>query len=176
MTDHEDKEFQKQEYKILVELIKHQHTRVHDFNKTILTVNTILVSACAILLKVDNPGLNYYLIPLCVLGIAISFVWFCVLQRMGVDTDLRWFQLRNRERLLSRPKGIFSEGYMFFKDISSTFKRIELDSSDRLETLKSPRRICFLFPKLSVFCAMKTISLLFVIPYGVFIILVWIDC
>ena len=176
MTDHEDKEFQNYECNILVELIKHQHTRVQDFNKTILTVNTILVSACAIFFKGDNSGLHLYLIPLCFLGITISLVWLFVLQRMKVDTDLRWFQLRYMERLLSRPKGPFSEGYKYFNDIRSTFKRIELDSPDGIETLKSPRRICFLFHKFSVFCAMKTISLLFVIPYVVFIVLVLFDC
>lgn len=170
MTDHEDKEFQKQEYKILVELIKHQHTRVQDFNKTILTVNTILVGACAILLKGDNSGLHSYLIPLCGLGIAISFFWFCVLQRMEVDTGLRWFQLRNIERLFSRPKGIFSEGYKFFKEQQN------LDSSDRKEYLKFPHGIRGLLTKVRVVCAMKTISLLFAIPYVVFIFLIWIDC
>ena len=50
------------------------------------------------------------------MGIAISLVWLCVLQRMKVDSDLRWFQLRNVERLLSREKGIFSGGHEFFKN------------------------------------------------------------
>jgi len=94
-TNSEDRAILKQEYSILVELIKHQHTRVQDFDKTFLTANTILIGACAILLGGKNPKLFSYLIPLCILGIAISLVWLCVLQRVKVDSDLRWFQLRN---------------------------------------------------------------------------------
>jgi hypothetical protein len=115
-TKPEDKSILMQEYCILVDLIKHQHTRVQDFDKTFLTANTILIGACAVLLGGKGPKLFSYLIPLCLLGITVSFVWICVSLRMRVDSDLRWFQLRTTERLLMRPNGIFTSGHAFFKD------------------------------------------------------------
>ena len=110
-----DKDLMTTEYGILVDLIKHQHARVQDFNKTFLTSNTILIGACTILLKDGVGPLHLLLVPLCILGISASIVWMCVQQRLNVDSDLRWFQLRNIERALSRPKGIFCGGVEFFQ-------------------------------------------------------------
>ena len=162
-TNSEDNSILKQEYGILVELIKHQHTRVQDFDKTFLTANTILIGACAILLRGNNTKLFSYLIPLCILGIAISLVWLCVLQRMKVDSDMRWFQLRNAERLLSRPKGIFSGGHTFFKEK-------ELESSDGQESpLKFPGGVQGLLAKFRVVWAGAILPLLFSGLYAVLI-------
>ncbi len=102
------------EYKILVDLIKHQHTRIQDFDKTFLTVNTILIGTCAFLLKEYNLKLALCLFPLCILGIATTLIWICSHQRMNIDSDLRWFQLRDIERGLSRSNGIFIGGNRYF--------------------------------------------------------------
>jgi hypothetical protein len=162
-TNTTDRDILKQEYNILVELIKHQHTRVQDFDKTFLTANTILIGACAILLGGTNSKLFSYLIPLCILGIAISLIWLCVLQRMKVDSDLRWFQLRNVERLLSREKGIFSGGHAFFKNKN-------LQSSDGKELpLVFPDGIQGLLAKFRVVWAGAILPLLFSGLYAVLI-------
>ncbi len=159
----EEKEILKQKYSILVELIKHQHTRLQDFDKTFLTANTILIGACAILIGGDNTKLYSYLIPLCILGIAISLIWLCVMQRMKVDSELRWFQLRNLERLLPGEKGIFSEGYSFFKDK-------KLESSDGKEApLTFPNGIFGLLTKFRVVWAGAILPLLFASLYVVLI-------
>lgn len=151
----------KLEYSILVDLIKHQHTRVQDFDRTFLTANTILIAACAILLGRDKTELYSYLIPLCILGIAISFVWLSVLQRMKVDSDLRWFQLRDIERLLSRPRGVFSGGYTFFRDK-------ELETSDGKEVpLKFPGGLLGALARFRVVWAGIILPLLFALLYAV---------
>ena len=162
-TNTVDRDILKQEYSILVELIKHQHTRVQDFDKTFLTANTILIGACAILLGGNNSRLFSYLFPLCILGIAISLIWLCVLQRMKVDSDLRWFQLRNVERTLKRPKGIFSGGYAFFKDS-------KLESSDGQECpLKFPDGVQGFLAKFRVVWSGAILPLLFSGLYAVLI-------
>jgi len=102
------------EYGILVDLIKHQHTRVQDFYKIFLTANTILIGACAILLKNGDIGDSTFILPFCLIGIVISLVWASVLQRINVDSDLRWYQLRYLERELQRDFGIFTSGKTFF--------------------------------------------------------------
>ena len=149
-----------------MEILKHQHTRVQDFDKTFLTANTILIGACVILLGGENTKLYLYLIPLCILGIAISLIWFCVMQRMKVDSDLRWFQLRNIERLLLRPQGVFSGGYRFFKD-----KRLE-SSDGKEEPLKFPVGIKGLPAKFRVVWVGAILPLLF---SGLYLVLIFIS-
>lgn len=157
----EDNELLIKEYSILVELIKHQHIRVQDFDKTFLTANTILIAACAILLRGNNPKLLSYLIPLCLLGMAISLIWACVLQRMSVDSDLRWFQLRATERALSRPNGIFTAGYRFFQE-----KTLGLSDGEE-PPLKFPTGIKGILPRFRVVWAGAILPFLFVILYVV---------
>jgi len=124
------------EYEILIDLLKHQHYRIVDTNKTFLTANTILVGACAIIFRGLTSEVILYLIPLAFLGMVISFFWICASERIAIDTDLKFYQLRYTERDLGRPKGIFISGYDFFFG-----KKRVWESPDSKEKLDYPKDI-----------------------------------
>jgi len=124
-----------EEYKILIDHLKFQHTRRQSFETTFLTVDTILVSGAAYILGVAPLETRLFLIPLCITGIIVSIVWLFIGERITVDADLKYFQLRCKERDLNPSGGIFISGYNFF------FNKKTLQSSDGKETMKFPKKI-----------------------------------
>jgi hypothetical protein len=129
-----DEQVALEEYRILVDLIKHQHQRRQDFNRTFLTANTIIFGASAVILQADVPMFQVLKL-LGGLGILISIVWFLISERITLEADLRFFQLRGIEKSLGRDKGIFTLGKQFF------FEGFELKSTDSAEGLVFPRGI-----------------------------------
>ena len=113
-----DEQITREEYKILVDLIKHQHQRRQDFNRTFLTANTIIFGASAVIMQSESP-LTSVLKLLGALGILISLVWFLISERITLEADLRFFQLRGIEKRLARASGIFTNGNQFFFQASS---------------------------------------------------------
>jgi hypothetical protein len=116
MDANRDKENQMllKEYDTLVDLLKHQHVRLLDMNKTFLTFNTILMGICAVIFRMEPHGSNIYLISFGLLGFVFSIIWRCTSERIDLDAELRWFQLRYTERSLGRSGSIFNSGYDFF--------------------------------------------------------------
>jgi hypothetical protein len=105
------------EYDILVGYIKYQHQRLTDYTKIFLTSNSIILAAIALILKDESKNALIVFSPLLsVIGLIISFLWICVTARIMVESDLRWFQLRNTEVILRHPNGIFNQGNILFKD------------------------------------------------------------
>ena len=106
------------EYDILVDLTKQQHSRWVAHTAGFLTVNTILISAAGLILArgvLQERGA--VLIGLAVLGLLLAFLWFLVLCRIRVETQLRWSHLRYIEGHLERgDQGIFTSGDNYFKD------------------------------------------------------------
>jgi hypothetical protein len=122
-----------EEYKILVDLVKHYHERRDDSNRTFLTANTIIATACSLIIEA-YPG-NPILCVLCLLGALVSVVWFLVGERIALDSSVRFFQLRSIEEHLGRTDGIFTRGHAFF------FKREALPGPGGKEPMKFPRGI-----------------------------------
>ncbi len=129
-----DEQITREEYRILVDLVKHQHQRRQDFNRTFLTANTIIFGASAVILQADAPMLQVLKL-LGSLGILISIVWFLISERITLEADLRFFQLRGLEKRMGRNDGIYTAGMKFF------FKGSDLQSTDGGERLEFPRGI-----------------------------------
>jgi hypothetical protein len=129
-----NKQITREEYRILVDLIKHQHQRRQDFNRTFLTANTIIFGASAVILQSDAP-LFQVLKLLGGLGILISIVWFLISERITLEADLRFFQLRGIEKSLGRDRGIYTLGKQFF------FEGLDLQSTDGDERLVFPKGV-----------------------------------
>jgi hypothetical protein len=129
-----DEQFMQREYSILVDLIKHQHQRRQDFNRTFLTANTIIFGASAVILQSNTPLLQVLKL-LGGLGILISIVWFLISERITLEADLRFFQLRGIEKSLGRDSGIFTVGNQFF------FEGSDLQSADSDERLVFPKGV-----------------------------------
>lgn len=127
------------EYELLIDLIKHYHTRRHDFNKTSLIINAILIGACTTILQVRSPTTPIFplILFLCFLGISISVIWFFVSQRITIDTEQTFYQLRYIERRLGRNPGIFTFDRKFFWE--KTTKNKTLNLPDSKDSLKFPR-------------------------------------
>jgi hypothetical protein len=117
-----------------VDLVKHQHQRRQDFNRTFLTANTIIFGASAVILQSDTPVFQVLKL-LGVLGILISTVWFLISEKITLDADLRFFQLREIEKNLGRDSGIFTLGNRFF------FGGLDLHSTSSEERLVFPKGI-----------------------------------
>lgn len=120
------------EYDTLVDLLKHQHVRLLDMYKTFLTSNTILVGICAVIFQLKPSGFSIYMLFFGLVGVMFSIVWMCISERINLDAELRWYQLRYTERRMGRPNGIFNSGYVFF------FNKEEYKSPDGKETLPFP--------------------------------------
>lgn len=103
------------EYEILVDLLKYHHSQLQDFNRTFLFANIVLAGAAVFILQTKSYDAPAFLTPLCLLGTAVSTVWMCITEKIYVDSDLRWFQLRYIERRLMRTDGIFTTGREFFQ-------------------------------------------------------------
>jgi len=129
-----DDQLTRDEYRILVDLIKHQHQRRQDFNRTFLTANTIIFGASAVILQSNTPMFQVLKL-LGGLGILISIVWFLISERITLEADLRFFQLRGIERSLGRDSGIFTVGNQFF------FEGVDLQSNDSDDRLVFPRGV-----------------------------------
>ena len=102
-------------YEVLVDLIKHHHDRLLDYNKTFFTCNSILLGACALIFRnteQENPSI--FLVPVCILGFIISLIWIFNSKRINIDSDLRYFQLREIEKYLKMKNPIFTQGNIFF--------------------------------------------------------------
>jgi hypothetical protein len=153
-----------EEYKILVDLLKHQHVRVEDYFKTFLTANSIFAGAVTVGKSPVVMNSPCVLIALCFSGIIISIVWFLVLERIALDTELRFYQLRSTERRLGHTTdGIFTSGYDFF------FKREPWRSPDGKEILKFPKGIKGALRKFRVVRTGRVLPLLFICLYVVLI-------
>ena len=124
-----------EEYKILIDYLKFHHARRQSFETTFLTVDTILISGAAYILGVAPLETRLFLIPLCITGIIVSMVWLFIGERITIDADLKYFQLRCKERDLYPYGGIFISGYDFF------FNRKTLQSPDGKETIEFPKGI-----------------------------------
>jgi hypothetical protein len=127
-----DDQIAQSEYRILVDLVKHQHQRRQDFNRTFLTANTIIFGASAVILQSNSPVFQVLKL-LGGLGILISIVWFLISERITLEADLRFFQLRGIEKSLGRDNGIFTLGKQFF------FEGLDLQSTDSKERLVFPK-------------------------------------
>lgn len=127
------------EYEILVDLIKHYHTRRHDLNRIVLIINAILIGTCTAIMQVSfSTILTFRLIVLLsILGISISVIWLLASQRITIDTDLRYHLLRYIERCLGRDPGIFTFGRKFFREKHT--KKKELKLPDGKDSLKFPK-------------------------------------
>ena len=98
-------DFWKEEYKILVDYVKHQHDRFQDYSKTFFAANTFLLSVFFIILKVDSSGnwgidsssIKIFVAIACLCGAIASLSWFCTLLRINKDARIRFFQLRQIE-------------------------------------------------------------------------------
>ena len=119
----------------MIDFLKFHHTRRQSFETTFLAVDTILVSGSAYILGVTPLESKLFLIPLCIIGIIVSIVWLLVSERITVDGDLKFFQLRCLERDLNHTGGIFISGYDFF------VKRKTLQSPDGKDTIEFPKGI-----------------------------------
>jgi len=148
------------EYKILVDLLLQQHTRIKDYDRTFLTANTILLGIFAIIMKNDLTGVDVFTPLLCVLGVLISMTWIMVSKRIEIDTDLRLWQLRETESDMKRKSGIFITGHDFF------FKKKNLTGTDGI-TLNYPK--WWSIKRFRVKYASVSLSVLFILCY-VFII------
>jgi len=95
-----DDQLTRDEYRILVDLIKHQHQRRQDFNRTFLTANTIIFGASAVILQSNTPMFQVLKL-LGGLGILISIVWFLISERITLEADLRFFQLRGIDGIVA---------------------------------------------------------------------------
>ncbi|GBE18975.1 hypothetical protein BMS3Abin16_01587 [archaeon BMS3Abin16] len=129
-----DEQLTRDEYRILVDLVKHQHQRRQDFNRTFLTANTIIFGASAVMLQSESP-LNSVLKLLGGLGILISLVWLLISERITLEADLRFFQLRGLEKRMGREEGIYTSGNRFF------FQGSSLEDSESGERLVFPSGI-----------------------------------
>ena len=149
------------EYEILVDLIKHQTDRITSFNRTFLTVNSIIVGAIIYYLKPLNEKLDFFLL-LPIVGGLISFLWFCGVTRMKLDSKLRFYQLRCAEVRLKRGKnGIFISGYEFF------FGKGKFECPyDKEVSLDFPKCIFSFLAKIPVNCGFQILALLF---FGIYI-------
>lgn len=113
-----------EKYKILYDFIKFQHTRYVDFTKAFLLSNSIIISVCGYLLKSDNID-RIFVVLLSIVGSGLMLIWISVIQRLMLDADLRWYQIREIERLLNDNDGLFIVGDRFYKSykVESTTKR-----------------------------------------------------
>ena len=105
-----------QQYAILADLLKLQHTRVHNHTLTFLTANTILVSGVAIIASRGGLQTWGYLSYVGMVGLPLSVLWLFMLLRLRCDTKLRLFQLRYVEDCLGLGKGIFTWGNVYFNE------------------------------------------------------------
>ncbi len=124
-----------EEYKMLVDCLKDYYTRRQNGDTIFLGVDTLLVTVCAYILGVAPPETKPLLIPLCIIGIVASMAWIFVSERVNLETNLKYFQLRCAERDLNRTGGIFISGYDFF------FNRKTVQSPDGKETMEFPKGI-----------------------------------
>lgn len=156
-----EKDILLEEYKILVDLRKHHYIRSHNWDRTFLAVNTILVGACAVILRENPSQSGTFLIYLCILGITVSIVWLLVASRIIIDIKLNYFQLRSCERALEREPGIFTSGYKFFFDKETL---CDLDGNE----MEFPKGFLH---KFRVVWASKLLPLLFMFLYGALILI-----
>lgn len=146
-----------EEYKILVDLVKHYHERRDNYNRSFLTANTIIVTVCSLIIEayLGNP----VLCALCLLGALVSVVWFLVGERIALDTELRFSQLRTIEEHLGRTNGIFTRGHAFFK-------REALPGPDGKENSGFPKGIRGVLCRFRVIYAGRVMPLLFIGLYS----------
>jgi hypothetical protein len=159
------------EYDVLVDLIKLQHQRRMDLDRTFLTVNALIAGACAVILQFlfnypKNPmtygaPLPVYLLAL--LGIIISILWICVSERLSIDTDLRWLQVRYIERRLGRKFGNFSAGKRFFSCGTLT-------TPDKKDLLSWPNGLWGLLARFRVVWAARCLPMVFVLFYAFYVV------
>jgi hypothetical protein len=124
-----------EEYKILVDFLKFHHRRRQTFETTFLTINTILVSGIAYILKSATLETKIFLIPICIIGVIVSMVWLCIGERIAIDGNLKYFQLRCVERKLNCSGGILITGHNFF------FGKKDIKSTDGQDNIKYPEGI-----------------------------------
>ncbi len=155
-----------QEYIVLVDIVKNQHVRIQDYNKTFLTINAILVSAISFLLKENKSEFFKYILVISIFSLIICSIWILVMRRIHVDTELRWFQDRNIERMLPTTYKIFTEGYDFFNNKNKKNLKA-FDGNDSIEYIKSRK---WKFVKFRVISAGVVIPALFILLYIVLIL------
>lgn len=110
----QDKQQKLEEYKILVDLLKHQHTRISSYSTMSLAIHTVWVVlvGSSIQKYPDDPELTMIL---AVVGFSLCVVWFLGLCRLRLDDKRLVWQLRDRERKYE-VGSIYLEGWRFFAD------------------------------------------------------------
>ena len=124
----DEKDITLAEYKIVVDLIKHQHQRFNHHMTVFLVLHGALVGWIIEKSWLKNAGLKENSVPiiLCVVGILLGLVWLAVLRRIAVDTDMRWTQMRSLEKRLNRVDGLAIKGNEFFKEDAFFSKKSKL--------------------------------------------------
>ena len=110
-------EWQLAEYKTLVELLLHQHTRYNDFNRMCLYANAILLGLLARPLGSLSKSAHTqtYLVAGGCLGVGLCLVWVCTILRLNADSALRFWQLRDREASADEKVRSYLEGYAYHR-------------------------------------------------------------
>jgi hypothetical protein len=142
-TDENNQEcpFNVEKYKLLYDYMKFQHTRYADYTRAFLISNSIILSACGFLLQIKVDAM--FVTWLSVLGALLTLIWVGVIRRVMLDADLRWFQLRELERILGEPNGLFNTGDKFFKTykITSAFPTVDKTDNDSFEETRMSARM-----------------------------------
>ncbi|MFA5181470.1 MAG: hypothetical protein WC405_09145 [Syntrophales bacterium] len=150
------------EYDILVGYIKYQHQRLSDYTKIFLTSNSIILAAIALIIKDQTKNVLTEFSPLLsLIGFIISLLWICVTARIMVESDLRWFQLRNTEIILGRPNGIFNQGQDLFEN-----KKVEVELLNGIKVSHTPESAILSFSWVRMrFSTGRILPLTFIILY-----------
>lgn len=147
--------------------MKHHYTCRQNGDTIFLAVDTFLVTVSAYILGVAPSETKLFLIPLCIIGIVASMTWLFVSERVNLETDLKYFQLRCAERDLNRTGGIFISGYDFF------FNRRTLQSPDGKDTIEFPKGIVGVLSRFRGIWVDRVLPLIFICLYICIMILVF---
>ena len=116
------------DYRMLADIIKHQHDRVRDHTTVFMSILSALAGFIVFFIAEHTrlPFLAKYLLVLLAAcgGCAASLAWFLVLHRIFKDTELRYAQLRRCENAMKRRHGVFTEGHHLFfaREASATLQ------------------------------------------------------
>ena len=140
-----------EEWKALLDLIHLQHSRYNDFNRMCLTANAILLGLIGVAFRLGTGNGGESLGPVVdvvapLVGLAVCIVWILTLFRLNVDSDLRWWQIRDREARMKRAIALGLEGYRYFKQdhLSESMVSEALTAEEGKEL--PPRNWWFHFP------------------------------
>lgn len=106
-------------YELLSGILQHYHSRWIDNYKVFLSFNSFLLPAATALLayalKENQSTLRLFVALLCVVGAVAAWQSMGLLQRIHLDNDLRFNQLRRLEQMMADlPICPFTEGHAYF--------------------------------------------------------------